>query len=347
MGFFNEDEILNLQIDRMILHVVGDENFEPEEEQDVEHVEFFIDRIRDTDVAAVHSFNDQSLTKNLIGQIARNEIDFLNGSQNLSREFARLHSGNSVDGAFFIFELSSGNADTKFYSLIKYDYREAIERTNEEDRSFLRRIVSAFIADKKAIQKSALIKVVDGVVSSEVAARDRARQAPDIGDYFANFLDVERVRNNQKLTQDLVSALRRILDSCKDILPEGGVSLAFSRARSALRERQTIDEAAIVDAILSAVNHPENENVVTRLQRDISRKLKTAKLDGVEFRPDRTVLRKAPVRQIKTTEGIVLKYPDNTQNNVVTRTPQAGGGELITIRTNQVTEDRIVSDSTR
>lgn len=347
MGFFTEDELENLTIRRMILHVVGGDEFEPEEEQDVEHSEFFIDRIRDTDVASVHQFSDLSATKRMAGDIAQGNITFQDAAQTLSREFARFHSGNAVDGAFFIFELDAGRVETKFYSLIKYDYREAIERRNVDDRSLLRRIVNAFIADKKAIQKSALIRVTDGVVSPDVAARDRARQSPDIGDYFARFLDVQRIRDNQQLTRDLVVALRKILESCEDILPEGGVSRALATARTHLRERQVINEEAITDAITSAAGHPTSERTINRIQRDVERKLKTAKLDGVAFNPDRSVLRKAPMRQLKTTEGITLKYPDGNHGNLVTRLEQPNGGELITIRTNMVTEDRIVGDKSR
>lgn len=240
------------------------------------------------------------------------------------------------------FELTAGEDKTRFYSLIKYDYREAIEQTNEDDQALLRRIVSAFIADKKAIQKSALIRIENGIASKEIAARDRAKQAPDIGDYFANFLHVTRVRNNEQLTKDLMEAVRKILTSCKDILPNSDVSRALRLIKSELRNRQQVDEQVLVDALVAASERPDDEKTVNRLQRDANRKLKTFKLDGIQFRPDRAVLGKAPVRLIQTTEGVEIKYPDLNAEKLVHREKQDNGGEIITITTDHIKEDKVV-----
>lgn len=53
LGFFTDDEIGSLHITNMILHVVGGEEFIPEAARAVEHEEFFIARICDTDASPV------------------------------------------------------------------------------------------------------------------------------------------------------------------------------------------------------------------------------------------------------------------------------------------------------
>ena len=74
-----------------------------------------------------------------------------------------------------------------------------------------------------------------------------------------------------------------------------------------------------------------------------NRKLKTFKLDGIEFRPDRSQIGKAHYRHLKTTEGIEIKYPDSPDDHLVRREKLENGGERITITTDEVKEDKVVS----
>ncbi len=60
MGFLTEDERGQLRIESMILHVVGEEEFDPQPARLVEHANFFIGRILDTDAAAVYQFEEVS-----------------------------------------------------------------------------------------------------------------------------------------------------------------------------------------------------------------------------------------------------------------------------------------------
>lgn len=331
----------------MILHVVGEEGFHPEAAREVEHEAFFVERIRDTDVASVYEFNEQSATKSNLERIASGAHDFEVAAQELSREFSRLHIGATREGAFFIFELGTHDPNTKIFSLVKYDYREAIEQSITAEGSLLRRIVQAFIADRKAIQKCCLVRVVGGVAEAAIAARDRARTAPLIGDYFEAFLDVKRVRSDRDLNQKAVEVLRDTLQESREVLPDRDAARAFSVAKEQLRNRQRIDAQAMADAILAAAGNPDEENVRVDLQRRLARKIRSARLEGLAFPPDAQVLRRPAVRQLRTTEGVMLRYPDQAEGATVQRAVQAGGGEIITIRTERVTEDRLVSDRTR
>lgn len=349
MGFLTDDEREQLRIESMILHVVGDDEFDPQPTRAVEHASFFTARILDTDTAAVFQFKEVSDSREQLQNMATGGATFETGAQELSREFSRQHGGTARDGAFFIFDLRTQNPNVRIYSLIKYDYREAIEQAESEDgEQRLRRIIHALIDDKKAIQKAALVRVVDGQAEPMVAACDRTKPAPEIADYFATFLDVERIHSDQELNRRLVEALRKTFSDCKDLLPDNDVARALQHAKGVLRDRQEIDEEAIVDAVLAAAGHPDDDEAIVVLRRRTTQKLRAHRLRGLAFPPDRTVLRKPPLRRIRTTEGVTVTYPDEVNAVTVHRVRNVEGeGETITITTDRVVEDSVVSDRTR
>jgi hypothetical protein len=343
LAFINDDEIAALRIENMILHVVGDEQFNAEPMRMVEHADFFVERIRNTDVASVFEFHADSQTKAQLERMACDEDEFEAGGQALAREFSRFHPGSSRDGAFFIFDLRTDNPDVRIYSLIKYDYQQVIEQQQQADgANLLRLIVQAFVADKRAIQKSALVRVVDGVAETAIAAKDRMKQAPEIGDYFANYLHVVRTRDDEQLNRKAIEAVSNALKELKDILPDCDVPLAFREAKAALNNRQRITPAALEEAVLAAAGNPEDERVIARIQNCVRRKVKSAKLEGLEFAPNRNLLRSPAIRRVRTTEGVLLFYPDRVGGANVDRVRTAEGGEVITITTRHVEEDGIV-----
>ncbi|MFT8815561.1 hypothetical protein [Acetobacter fabarum] len=347
MGFLTEQQNGSLEIEHMILHVVRDGPFNPELTRDVEHSDFFIERIRNTDAASVYSFEPTSMVKATIGQVVRGELAFEAGAQALSREFARLHHGGHKPGAFFIFQLGCDDDNIKLFSLIKYDYQEVIEQAEGDEGNLLRRILQAFVAERRAIQKSAIIRVVGGVVEDAISALDRMKQAPAIGDYFASYLDVRRERSDDELTQAVKDVVRQALSESRDILPDRNLPRAIQRAQAVLRDRLQIDEIAVQEAILVAAGNPEDEQVRSQLQTRTRRKLRTAKLEGLTFQPSARVLQRPPIRQVKTTEGVTLIYPDDAAEGTVRRVDTPGGGQVITITTQHVTEDRVVRDNPR
>jgi 37-kD nucleoid-associated bacterial protein len=341
LGFFTDDELGSLKITNMILHVVGGEKFEEAPAREVEHEQFFLARILNTDVSPVYSFEEASTTKNELQRIFDASVSFEKGAQNLAKEFARFHVKTSSDGALFMFELTVRDPDIRLYSLVKYDYREAIEQS-ADNKGLLRRIVHAFIADKKAIQKSALIRVCKGTAEATVSTTDRMKQAPDIGDYFAKFLGVSRSLSDLELNKKTVEMLRGFMADNKEHLPENDVARAFGVAKGILRDRQTIDEEAIADAIITASGNPADENVKSRLRSVAMRKIRGAKLDGLAFRPNRGILTRPALRKVRTVEGVTIMYPDQAGAVSVHRQKTNQGGETITIQTAEVTEDTLV-----
>ncbi|MGG2102700.1 nucleoid-associated protein [Stenotrophomonas sp. NRRL B-14846] len=345
MGFFTEDERQQLRIHNMILHVVGDGEFEPQPARAVEHAPFFLSRIRDTDAAAVHEFRQRSRTRDALAEIAVGAVEFEAGAQAISDSFSGQHRNTARDGAFFIFELRVDDPAVRIYSLIKYDYREAIEQAVEEDgQQRLRQIVHAFIDDKKAIQKSALIRITSGAAESQVSARDRTKTSPDIADYFSAFLEVDRARSDEELNRALLEALRQVMVASTDYLPNNDAAAALSAAKAHLRDRQQIDQEAIIESVFAAAGHP-NEEVQLVLRHRTTRKLQSQRLTGLAFPPDRQVLRRPPLRKLRTTEGVTVTYPDGVMVARVQR--EDGPGEVITITTDRIVEETIVREGSR
>ena len=347
MGFFTEDELNSLRIENMVLHTVSDSDFIPQPTRQVEQADFFVERIRETEAAAVFSFEEKSLTKAQIERIAKGEDDFETGAQNLAREFARFHDGTSRKGAFFIFELATDVPKTKIFSLIKYDYEEVVEQTDGNQEKLLRLIVQAFVAGKRSIQKASLIRVIDGEAETIICATDRMKPGVDIGDYFAGYLHVVRSRSDDELNREVVIVLREILSQRKDDLPDKDVARAFKYAQAHLHDRTVVNEESIRDAILAAAGNPEDEKTIGRLDQSLRRKLKSSKLEGLSFAPNRKILKKPGLRQLKTTEGVMVVYPDDASAATISRGKVEGSGEVITIHTKKVTDDRIVAENAR
>lgn len=332
-----------LHIKSMILHVVGSNtDFTPAGERLVEHEEFFITRIRDTYADPVYSFNPNSAVKSRIERMATGTESFEVGAQELSRLFSLSHVGSSRAGALFIFELDCDNQGVKFYSFIKYDFHQAIEQTNSPEGSILRMIVNALIADKKAIQKSAMVRVENGMAQMEISATDRTKRPPELADYFVTFLDVVRVLSDEDLNNKLMEVLKATLTACQENLPVS-VPIALRSAKDILRHAVSINEDSIIGAILSVAGDPTDDRIRSSIENCTRRKIRVGKLEGLDFRPDPLVLARSPVRKIRTTEGVEVRYPDHANGGSVVRVPGAGGAETITIQTARIVEDKIVN----
>lgn len=345
MSYLVDGEGDAVSITRMILHVVGEGDFEPQSEMEaVEQEPFFLARIKEVDASGLFTFDPASETKSTIEEIAQGVVTFEAGAQRLARDFAGRHGGASVDGALFMFELSSNQPGTSLFSIVKYDYREAVERTDEDGQSHLRRIVEAFVADRRALQKSCLIRVVNGVVSDEIAAQDRMGRSADLTDYFAAFLNVRRSRTDSELNRNLTEALRAVFTDRREDLPNRDPGAALVLAKEALRQRQTIDNDAILEAVLVASGDPQADDVRTAFESTVARKLRSAKLTGVQFSPDPQVLRRAARKRIQTVEGVTIEYPSDLENVRVRNVASANGGRTITIETARIEDVAIVRD---
>ncbi len=334
MAFITDEELASLSIRRMILHAVSEGRFQAEPEfEEVEEAPFFLERIKDTNAAALFSFQADSLSKPLFEQMATSVITFEAGAQRLAHLFNQDHEKGMKPGALFMFELACDVPNSVIYSMVKYDYREALARADDDPDHKLRRIVEAFIADKRALQKSCLVRVIDGVADIQVSARDLLGRAPDLAVYFAKFLGVERDRSEAELSQAAAETLRSSLQDLEPYLPDRDVARALAHAKEALRNRPTVDDEALVEVALSAAGNPEDVAIVDEIRRKVGRAARQNRISGLAFRPDRNILRKAHRTRLQTFEGVVVEYPADLLGTNVIRERNADGGERITITT--------------
>lgn len=347
VGFLTEEEAGSLVIQRMILHVVGKGGFVAQPEMAVEQAPFFLDRIKNAAIDGVHIFNKNSATKQLVEAIAAGPDTFENCGQRLARAFSQYHVGASTDGAFFVFQLGTHDPITQLFSLIKYDYRVVLELVNHTGTQHLREVVQAFVREPRAIQKSCMVRIRNGVADELVSAFDRMGRTPDLTDYFGRFLDVARERSDDELSKSLNEALRATLSAVQEYLPHRDVVAALDVGKESLRGRITVDETAIREAVFVAAGSPDDEVVRKVLDIAIDKQLGQRRLRGVEFRPNPEVLAKRPKRKIRTVEGVMVVFPGDEEGQSV-RISSDDGGRVITIRTKaELVEDGTLAEGSR
>lgn len=343
MSFFTDEESESLKIRRMILHVVGPKDFQAMPERSLEEEAFFISKIEDMAATPVFMFKSVSTTRQEIESIASGDVSFEHGAQSLAASFNRKHVGGSADGVLCMFELEVADPDVKIYSLIKYDYKLALEQNESSPGQAFRRIVTALVDDKKAIQKTALVRVVDGVADHNISATDRTKQGADLADYFADFLSVTRAVSDTELSEIARKLIKGALQACKADLPDQDVPRAVKRAQASLGARRKIDEEAIVEAVMAAAGHPEDEKVANRLERETRRRVKGSKIHEISFKPDRRIFRQPYMRKIMTVEGVTILFPDKIENPNVLVVDLDGDRKQIIVDTDKVMEDSVVT----
>lgn len=340
MSFLTDAEAASLRLARMSLHIVSDEDFRPEHELAVEHDDFLLERIRDVASASVYRFDEISNTRDTIEAIASHTIDFEDGAQDLAREFCRFHRGGTRDGAFFVFELRMADENVCLYALMKYDYGQALELVEREGTTGLRRIVEAFVGDKAAIQKSALVRVVNGVAEPAISTRDRmGRPTPQLTDYFIKYLQVVRDREDGELTNTVKEAVRTSLIDNRDILPPGGVAPAYSRALEVLRNSEIITEDIVRHAVFVGAGEPRDDDTKEKLKKTVARQIKSKKLTGIAFPPDRNKLGRTMLKQVRTEEGVLIQYNTGLEGQAVKKIDLDDGSIQFVVTTKKYTDN--------
>lgn len=339
MSFLTDEEGRSLRLARMSLHIVSNDEFRPEPELPIEHDDFLLDRIRDIASASVYRFEEVSSTRDALESIARREVSFEEGAQALAREFCRFHRGGTRDGAFFILELGVEDESVRLYALMKYDHGQALELVEREGIASLRRIVEAFVGDKSAIQKSALVRVVNGLAERSISTRDRmGRPAPQLTDYFIRYLQVERERTDGELTTAVKDIVRTALEDHRELLPQGGVGAAVSRALDVLRHTEMVTEDVVNHAVWMGAGQPADDHVRDALKKSVGRLVKRKHLAGVSFPPDASLLARPVTRMVRTKEGVTIKYDTGLEGQAVRKTETPDGETQFIITTRQYTD---------
>ena len=341
MSFLMDAESASLRLARMSLHIVGgDDEFEPQPELPVEHDDFLLEILREIASDSVYQFAEISTTRNTIESIATRQVGFQEGAQALAADFCRFHRGSAKDGAFFVFELGVAEENVSIYALVKYDYSQALEIVHREGATGLRRIVEAFVRNKSAIQKSALVRTRAGIAEPALSTRDRTgRPAPVLTEFFRDYLQVTRERSDQELTSDVKEVVRLALMDNREYLPRGGMATCVSRANNVLRNAQEINEDVIRQAVWVGAGQPADDDGKARFNNSVDRLVRKKKLTGLAFAPDPAVLPRTEKRTVTTQEGVRLEYNTALEGQAVVEEKLSDGRTRFVVTTESYTDD--------
>lgn len=344
MPFFTEDEIAGLTINRMSLHIVGgDQEFQTREELQVDHDAFLLAVVRLVAPDPVYQFNETSRVKGTLSDMARDLVSFEQGAQELAHLFHQLHDRTMSEGAFFVFELDFGMPHTRIYALIKYDYRQVLELEQGDGVPVLREILEALVNDRAAVQKSALIRVVDGEVEVEISTQDRmSRKKPDLTNFFERYLEATRSRDDEELTMAARDAVRETL---RDTKAQHGqdVPRSVSRAIDVLRQSEVVTEDTIRHAVWVGAGQPDVDEINDALTKAATRHIAKRKLGACEFNPEQGALPRSLKKRITTEEGVTIVYDSGLDGGTVQRERQADGTTVFRIETREFSSD-VISD---
>jgi hypothetical protein len=344
MSFLTPTEQDSLRIARLSLHIVGGEDeFEPQPELAVEHDDFLLQLLKDIASNSVYRFNDISTTRDTVEAIAQRKRSFEACAQSLAADFCRFHKGRTKDGAFFVFELGVEDDNVNIYGLIKYDYSQALELVHREGANGLRRIVEAFVRDKSSIQKAALIRIVNGVAEPAISTRDRmGKPAPNLTDFFQNYLQVVRDRTDEELTREVREVIRTALTDHREHFQRGEMAAGVARAVDVLRNAPEITEDVMRQAVWVGAGQPEDEAFKSALDVSVDRLIRRKKLAGISFAPHQEGLPRSVRRRVQTQEGITIEYNTGLEGQAIRKEVEDGITRFIV--TTRDYSDGVISD---
>ena len=121
MAIFSPTESDNLQLHRLVFHVVGPNDDELRILPEIEPAQFaglFLARLRESDSGNVFRFKGESETLSDLRGIHDDEATFVEGSERMAHRFQDLHSGRTSRGVFMVMHIAAG--DERFFALVKY-----------------------------------------------------------------------------------------------------------------------------------------------------------------------------------------------------------------------------------
>ena len=346
MSFLSDEEIQTLRINRMIFHVIGKNLATPillREITPLQHIDFFLERIKSSLKGNVFTFIDNSNTERIL-RIIKNEADnnsncFTEQSKLLASDFQSHHSGgNTSMGCFFLFELISNN--NKLYSIIKYDNEDVVryvldEQQTENQIPRLERFNESFVRKAEAMQKIALIRLSSEERGGDIVVRDRSKRT-NISGYFKGFLQVKRKNSDEELCDKLVDVLKEVFKKHKELLPESIKKSGVNKIYEVLSRANYEYDAEDPTSLLTSIFGPVDDNSLikksfTTISRDYG-------IDGESFTIIADNIQKPLRRRIETAENVVISYNANHRPEIINTDD---GKKKITIITARIISDDI------
>ena len=357
MSIISEKELGSLTIERMIFHVVDPGSESPTflaEVRPPQCVEFFIERVKETLRGAAYEFLPGAGVPGLLYRALPNSEDkdeFVKVSQELAERFKDKVKQDKrlAPGVLMLFSLRTENS--RLVAVIKYEHQQVVSYSyvkNEDGEVIfdadgnpvpdLQTLVDTFTKDRKAMQKSAVIRFEEnedpssdeGFKSSVVVIDHSSGRYRDATQHFANFLDIKRALEPVELTKRLEDAA---VESIKAHKSEVSAEIARSPkrfVRTAMSRLEGFDfekPEEFLGAVLQGVTPDAN------ILETFRSKLASKNISTEAFRFEGAVPPPAEYRRIVTNEGITILFSaGHEENGNVGVKDEQGGGVEITIR---------------
>ena len=338
MSFLTDDEKDQLEITRMIFHVVGRELDGPvllEEIAPPEHADFFVERVRSALKGNLFTFRDGSDTEAALRAISTDAATFTERTQALAKDFQKLHTGPTSQGVLFVFEIALGGPE-RIFAIVKYDnddvVRYILRGGDRPQVPRLERFHESFVRKAEAMQKIALIRLqVDGGL---IMVKDRSKPA-HISDYFERFLGARRVNSPEDMSGKVVEAFKNAYKQHRDTLPEdirrGGVNRLFDVFRQGGHRYDPDDCEALVTSVFGQVA------AEAPLRRTLQRQLRLNGVADETFDIDPERVQKPRRRRMETVEGTDIYYDEGNAPRVTMR--EDGRTEILIVTTGLKSDD--------
>jgi hypothetical protein len=324
---FSKDDLSFLTINRFVFHVVHD-GAAPQLLEEVpvgSYEDFFVDLVVDSTRGSKFYFNDNSQTQELIASILDDENQFQQVSRQLATNFHAAASGSVSAGIFFFMHLKSDS--NNYFAMIKYDNQPVLHYSISDAHSVsLDELTNTITRDRRALQKSALICLDND--EFQVLARDRQSSGGDIANFFKGFLNVCRAQDEKTLSRALHQAVVSTVNNHAAELP-----VDISREASDRFARSIEEGARNSDALYKSLFGDECD---VSIRDTFDEQLRRRGIEDVPFDLDDESLRKQR-RRYKTSGGITLQMPPDTQDFFEIRDCEDGSVEIV-IRSQRVWE---------
>lgn len=355
MTLLNDEETGALAIERMIFHVVRPESEDPlflAEVDPPQFTDFFIERVKDTIKGAAYHFAPGSGMPALLRRaLAVGEGDeFVRVSREIAARFkAKVKTDKRfAPGVLMLFVLNAGGE--RLAAIIKYEHQQVISYSYQKDEDGnplldadgnpvpdLKSLMDTFTKDRKAMQKSAVIRLGRAGGADEEARKDRlvvidhsSGRYRDASQHFANFLDIKRAMESADMTKRLEDAALAAIQTHKDDVPPEVARAPKRFIREAMARMEGFDHERpeeFLGAIVQGLNPdaPILETFRGRLS-DCGLATEAFRFEGAR-RPG------AEFRKVVTNERVVLIFSKGHEDEgMVNIDEQDGGGVTITVR---------------
>ncbi len=332
-----DDELSRLHIATLVLHQVGptpaDLRIFAGRRSPGRLETFFLGRLADANKGSRYEFRPESRVLVALRAIRDNDAMLTAHGEALARDFQAEHMHWSGRGAFVLFTLSLD--DERLFAIVKFDHESVVNMRDDEAEVDLELLEKAIVEDKKAMQKSAIIRLTPN--GGDLVLLDRSTTVPE---YFERFLGVQRERDPKILSKELAHALNATAEDRVDVLGEPFVERMPYRIFDAFQALDAYDPEA--DTLITTVFTHHAQNPLVR--ETFEAKMRAANLSSEHFTIDKTVQPRPARTRYVLQEGTEIIVPDEYSDHVDISRLREG---IIVIRTTGIRNRELLTEKGR